>query len=444
EADTAADLGEAVARIEAAAERPYDAVLVDGRLMVAAGDGGIDPLRAETRQGRPALIMTSGSGREPPRAGLPLSEYLLMKPIGPADLRDTVLRAVGQLPPEPEPGAAAACHRPLEGLRLLVVEDNPLNRQVARELLTHAGAEVQVANDGPQGIEAVASAWQPFDAVLMDIQMADMDGYEATRILRREMGATLPIIAMTANALKSDRDACLAAGMNDHVGKPIDMRQLANAILRQCGRALAAAPPPASPPPPVAAPAIDLAAALARLDNNRSLYAALARQFAADPGDILQRAGECLKQGDRAGAARELHTLNGLAATLGARDLARMATDAEARIRDGGDETLLRPFDAALAETAATLRQIADEIDPASLRPPESTVDAGQLLERMGELEQLLAERDLRALDRVAELKQYVGTPASDQLAVLEAAVDRLDFRAGLAALAGRMALLAP
>lgn len=433
DADTAATLDDAMAQIQAAVARPYDAVLADRQLIEAAGGGNADPVRASSWAHTPPLILTT-LGTDPAllRGGVEASRAVLMKPISPPDLRDAVLRATGRRPGQPEASATPAL--PLAGLRLLVVEDNPLNRQVARELLTHAGAEVQVANDGPQGIEAVASAWQPFDTVLMDIQMAGMDGYEATRILRREVGDSLPIIAMTANALKSDRDACLAAGMNDHVGKPIDMGQLTLAILQHCGRA-EAIPLPSRPPEPqqrVAAPGIDLSAALARLDDNRSLYATLARQFAANPLEFLQRTAGCLNQGDRAGAARELHTLKGLAATLGARDLARMAADAEARIGDGGDETLLRPFDAALAETAAALRQIADEIDPVRIPPADSAADTARLLKRLEELEGLMVERDLQALDRVAELKEQMGAQANHLVAALEAAVGRLDFRAGL------------
>ena len=126
-----------------------------------------------------------------------------------------------------------ALARPLTGLRLLVVEDNAINQMVARELLSARGAWVEIAENGQLGVAAVAAAAPPFDAVLMDIQMPVMNGYEATRAIRSDLGlATLPIIGLTANALNSDRDACLAVGMNAHVGKPIDVNTLVETLLK--------------------------------------------------------------------------------------------------------------------------------------------------------------------------------------------------------------------
>jgi len=126
----------------------------------------------------------------------------------------------------------------LQGLRILVVEDNKINQMVARGLLTREGADVTVADNGQLGVAAVAAAAQPpFDAVLMDIQMPVMDGYAATRAIRHELGLTrLPIIAMTANAMASDRLVCMQAGMDDHVGKPFELDHLVATILRLCAR----------------------------------------------------------------------------------------------------------------------------------------------------------------------------------------------------------------
>jgi PAS domain S-box-containing protein len=123
----------------------------------------------------------------------------------------------------------------LEGLRLLVVEDNKINQMVARGLLSKEGAQITMADDGQLGVDAVANMDPPFDAVLMDVQMPVLDGYAAARAIRQELGLlTLPIIAMTANAMASDRDACLEAGMDDHVGKPFDLDHLVATLLRLC------------------------------------------------------------------------------------------------------------------------------------------------------------------------------------------------------------------
>ncbi|MBP9147730.1 MAG: response regulator, partial [Rhodoferax sp.] len=134
-------------------------------------------------------------------------------------------------------GAKSQPRRALHGLRLLVVEDNIINQQVAQELLVSEGAVVELAADGQLGVAAIKHNPHGFDAVLMDLQMPVMDGYAATRAIRQNLGlTTLPIIAMTANAMDSDRQACLAAGMNDHVGKPFDLSHLTGVLLAQIRR----------------------------------------------------------------------------------------------------------------------------------------------------------------------------------------------------------------
>jgi CheY-like chemotaxis protein len=120
----------------------------------------------------------------------------------------------------------------LDGFRILLVEDNLINQQVALELLGREGALITLAQNGREGVDAVREAPEPFDVVLMDLQMPVMDGFEATREIRQTLQQTLPIIAMTANAMASDRAACLAAGMNDHVGKPFNLPHLV-ALLQQ-------------------------------------------------------------------------------------------------------------------------------------------------------------------------------------------------------------------
>jgi CheY-like chemotaxis protein len=121
----------------------------------------------------------------------------------------------------------------LHGMHILVVDDNLINQQVARELLSKEGAVVTLAGDGQLGVNAVAEASPMFDVVLMDLQMPVMDGYAATRKIRQELGLlALPIIAMTANAMASDRQACLDAGMNEHVGKPFDFSALVALLQR--------------------------------------------------------------------------------------------------------------------------------------------------------------------------------------------------------------------
>jgi signal transduction histidine kinase/CheY-like chemotaxis protein len=188
---------------------------------------------------QPTIILMSSDGGEQMILNAEIDAHPLtgfvVKPVTPAMLWDTVAAAQIVQPHVSMPTPQA---KPLSGLRILVVEDNLINQQVAQELLWHAGAEVALASNGQLGIDAVAGAQRQFDVVLMDIQMPVLDGYAATQYIRKQLGLKdLPIIAISANALASDRSECLAAGMTDHIGKPFDMAQLIRVVLCATGPA---------------------------------------------------------------------------------------------------------------------------------------------------------------------------------------------------------------
>ena len=259
QAETATSGAEAIQRMEAAtaAGHSFDILCVDWIMPGMDGWETIQHIRARDTGHLPAILMITAHGREliAERLGEetnPLDGFLI-KPVTPSMLFDAVAQATrgASITVEGHTPANLPIEQPLAGLRLLVVEDNPLNQQVARELLSHAGAEIEVASDGEQGIACVRRASLPYDAILMDIQMPKMDGYTATRVLRQEMQIATPIIAMTANALPADREACLAAGMSDHIGKPINARELTALVLRHCRPAPLA---PAAVPVAAAAP----------------------------------------------------------------------------------------------------------------------------------------------------------------------------------------------
>ena len=420
----------------------------------------IRAMRTETRP--PAILMVTAHGRELLAERLngepDLLDGFLVKPVTRSMLFDAVAQATqGASVSIDRRATQRLADRPLAGLRLLVVEDNPLNQQVAQELLTHAGAWVQVANNGRLGIDSIKATQPPFDAVLMDIQMPDMDGYTATRILRTELGVTLPIIAMTANAMPADRDACLAAGMSDHIGKPIDVAELIATLQRHCQgetMPLSESPPPAttSLSADAALPELpadfDLAAALSRIDGNRLLFASLARRFDSDQAAIVDRATQALRQGNRSDAVRELHTLKGLAATLGATALAKLAADGEARIKAGTECTeedrLLTELREKLASVTTILHTVAATFDPPQVVPTEVMADPAHVLEHLDELETLLANRNMRALDVYATLKREASGMLGNSLAALDETIANLDFPAAREKVANLIAVLKP
>ncbi len=254
--ETAASAEQAIADVQArsaAALPPFDAIFMDFQMP------GMDGWEASQRirklaggEAAPIVIMVTAHGREllSERSAAEQARIngFLVKPVTASMLFDAVMdaksaAAVAVQGRNPTAPVAVVKPKRLLGLRLLVVEDNKINQLVAKGLLGQEGAEVTLADDGRLGVAAVKNANTPFDVVLMDVQMPVMDGYAATRVIREELCLTaLPIIAMTANAMASDRAACLAAGMNDHVGKPFDLDHLVAMLIRYAGKADAPQP----------------------------------------------------------------------------------------------------------------------------------------------------------------------------------------------------------
>ena len=327
--------------------------------------------------------------------------------------------------------ARAVCTLPAHslrrGARVLLVEDNAINQEVALELLGAAGLCVETATDG---LQAVAKAERAtYDVVLMDLQMPGLDGLEATRRIRALPGwRAVPIIALTANALEEDRQACAQAGMNDFVAKPAEPAVLLHTLERW----LAAPPPPAPNPPEApdaaALPTLDLVAGLRNVGGQRGTYHALLRRFAeghlAD-GERLRRA---LAAGDAAGARLLAHSLKGSAATLGAEPVRLSATRLERTLAAG-----LAVTDADLGELSDQLRVLVEVIgkvavvdEAAPLAPPAPA--GAPLPQRLRELDTLLADDDYRACEVWRELadplRDALDAATVDDIARLIAAFD--------------------
>jgi len=442
----AADGEQALREVVAAEQRgePIEAVMVDYRM---PGWDGLETARRirQTHSGRlsPMVVMITAHGREllaEHEAEVQMLDGLLVKPITASMMFDALVR-VSTAPPL-QHGAAPGVQR-LLGLRLLLVEDNLINQQVATELLGAEGAALVVANNGLEAVNLLRQRAADFDLVLMDLQMPVMDGLTATRAIRGELGLLqMPVVAMTANAAASDRQACLEAGMNDHVGKPFDLDQLVAVVLRLSPRAprpaLAAAPreaqalsaaPGESPEVRAAAQAAGVAldAALGRMAGLRDVYARMLQSFVAElPSHLQDIAQE--PPGDR---ARRLHTLKGVAATLGAEALAKTMAAAE---REAADPQHPRVLEAMLALTEAqpALRRLLGALQnspvPSAASPvtPARTEDWRSLL---GPLMERLAENDAAALDELARLRKLMPPSSFSELA---AAVESFDFTEAL------------
>jgi PAS domain S-box-containing protein len=372
----------------------------------------------------------------------------------------------------------------LAGLRLLVAEDNPHNREVAQALLGAEGALVELAANGLEAVAAVAAG--QFDAVLMDLQMPEMDGFTATARIRQALGLErLPIIAMTANAAPSDRAASLAAGMNDHVGKPFELPQLVAVLRRHTGLD---APPPAPPPAPAAAPdeaaagaaqvdaqalpVLDVAGALERFQGRAGLYARLLRDARSQFEALVPQCAALLAQGRRDAAAQALHRCLSLAGTLGAQRLAAAARALEQLLLAGAPvpPALQAALESAVEHTLAEAARREPQLQGSAPLPPHrapqgpsleeapgaartavpapaealgvaGVADAGSAADAVAwtggdaqallrELVPLLAQSDLEALQVHAQLQRVL--PAARR-GDLDEAMAILDFQAALA-----------
>ncbi|MDX5373477.1 MAG: PAS domain S-box protein [Pseudomonadaceae bacterium] len=410
----------------------YDVVLMDWRMPEMDGLEAALLIREQAGDAlAPVVIMITAHGREVlaerySGGGVPF-EAFLTKPVTPQQLVACVQRT--RHPGSAEVVAPAYQSKlRLLGLRLLVVEDNPLNRQVARELLAGEGAEVSLAEGGQEGVDMALSG-QPFDAVLMDIQMPDMDGLEATRRIRRQRPhGELPIIAMTANASQADREDCLAAGMDDHVGKPVDIEKLVTVLLHWAGAA-------------VVTEAAEVAGAesadsvLKRFGGNLQLLRSVLASFPQEMGKQLDQLAAHRASGNQAAILSALHTLKGSAGTMGAQGLSQRAAELEQQFRQTPDAAL--SDDAWLADLRRRLEQGCRELQ-AMFAAPEVPVaqgldgDTASWVAALCTVRPLLESGNLSALDRLQELAGAVPAQLGGAFEALQQAADLLDFERAL------------
>jgi PAS domain S-box-containing protein len=375
--DRADSAEQALALIERTPEA-YTWLLIDWKM---PGMDGIECAREIIRrhpQIRPCLLLVTGFARDDAMrssVGLPLAG-ILNKPITPSSLHDCLVQARRSEPARPTAAPRAApvsalaqaTRRQLSGARVLLVEDHPLNQQLACELLRRAGVDVVVANDGREALERLA-ADGPFDGVLMDCQMPVMDGYTATRELRRNPAwQQLPVIAMTASALEEDRQRALASGMNAHITKPIHVETMLGTmaawIVTSPGRPDRLVEGRSQPPrPPTAVgdhAVIDRAVGLELCMGNEALYAQLLAGFREAESDFVDAIRLARAEQRHDDALRRTHDMRGLSATLGARSLHDAVGVLHLALRESPTSDVSEPLD----RVAHELRRVLGEIAP--------------------------------------------------------------------------------
>ena len=445
----------AVTEVERAQD--YDLVLMDWAMPGMNGLEAAGQIRDLNLAQPPSIIMITAYGREQlaeaqQNLNPPFVDFLT-KPVTTRQLVNTVRRSLSgeYLDPEHKLLPADSLLR-LEGLRLLVVEDNALNRQIAAELLAGEGALVELAEGGLEGVSKVIAAPTAFDMVLMDMQMPDIDGLEATRRIRADDRCQpLPILAMTANVTQADQQACLAAGMNAHIGKPVDIEQLVAVILKFLHRTdESPTPAQASDECAVTQPTHtdrvesasialveDKETILRRFGGNERLYRQMLLGLAENARELFVELAARLDEQDIEAACAVLHTFKGVAGTMGAARFAARMSELERQLKGMSiddaisllDETNRLALNDLLAQSRAELLQAV----PEPVATVESTATGASADETRAHLEQLLILLDAGNLDAIDCFEQ-IPTAVIDALSTrreeLANEVQNLNFTA--------------
>ena len=426
-------------------DAPYDLVLMDWRLPGMDGVKAAKTIKEEGGSDAPVVIMETAYGREELAGELEGSDVdaLLGKPITSSSLFDTMVRLIEPSREEEERVAEPLSSVSLAGLNLLLVEDNEVNQEVAKAMLSGVGAHVTVADHGAEALTRLEELGDAVDAVLMDVQMPVMDGMEATRRIReRGEWVKLPVIAMTANASVRDREACLAAGMNDHVPKPIDPEHLFTTLTRWAkprrGEAHAPASIQAADERPSAQgrlPGIDVEQALGRLNHDGALLHQLLKRLIQDSGPAVPRARELLAGGDRPGAQRLIHSLKGVSGNLAAERIYQTAVELDQLLKgdDAVDPALFEELEAAFAEVAAGHAGQALRGD--HKEAGGEAADADTLRALAADLRDSLERQNMAASQQLDALAEGLGGGGEERLREVRAAVERFDFPAAADAL---------
>jgi CheY-like chemotaxis protein len=446
----------------AAPQHPFQLVLMDWRMP------GLDGLETSSRMRRdPALaaipiVLVTAFGRDYDKGvfeGIGIDGFL-HKPIQQSVLFDTLMQVFGQVGAGAGHGAKLVSEatlrdtQALSGARVLLAEDNVINRELALNLLEEVGIEADVACNGREAVEAVQA--RDYDAVLLDMQMPELDGYGATRRIRRDPRFQgLPIIAMTAHAMEGDRERCIRAGMNDYVSKPIDPARLFASLSRwikpRSGR-VGPMRPTRGPSEGAGSGAEDIVAlqgrlpgfhveeALHRLRGNEVLYRKLLADFARSAEDAVAQIRAALGQGDLEAAHQIIHTLKGVAGNLSAMDVAAPVRELEAAVKarlagepaSADREVALERLGQALKAAVGSIRALETAAagagdTPAPGRPRLAGEQARQLAARLREAAEL---GDVTALEGLAAELRTQPDVAGAYAQEIEDLAEAFDFEA--------------
>ncbi|MER2532396.1 MAG: PAS domain S-box protein [Candidatus Competibacter sp.] len=458
-----------VALVAAAAadarDEPFDLVILDWRMPEMDGLETARRLRALSLDWPPVglLVATYDEPKLQDAARQAGLHAVLIKPITPSALHDALLDALNT-PVEPvEPSElpsisiTTALERTLaqrhQGSRLLLAEDNLISQEVALDLLRETGLVVELATNGQEAVELAGRT--DYDLILMDVQMPNLDGLAATRAIRRLAGRErTPIIAMTANAFGEDRIQCLEAGMDDHIGKPVDPEILFATLLKWLPERSDRIPPPPGDALPsfgstsagedlawlVDVPGLDSRTGLKLAHNRPDTYIRLLRQFVVGHDNDLADLHRGLAVANQDQIRRLAHSLRGVAGILGATRLQTLATELETAVKTGQSMAELERLGMAVeAELAGLVVALRHALPPAEMKTA-TTADQEQADVVLGELDTLLAEDNIRTNAVFQEAAPLLRAVLGDAANELERQIGRFAYEQALQSLRKIMA----
>ncbi len=435
--------------------RPFGLVLMDWKM---PGMNGLDTLagiRADAAgiDAPPACIMVTAFHREAlleaaRQRDLPL-DGVLNKPVSASTLLDQISFVFGGVTGQSRKTQRQSSYRDderaLRGAWLLLVEDNEVNQEVAQHILNDAGIRVDIAGNGAIALAKIEE--NAYDGVLMDCQMPVMDGYQATRKLRQDPRySSLPVIAMTANAMVGDKEKCLDAGMNDFIAKPIDVAQLFGTLARWIAPAMPQDMAVVVAQPEAELPVIaglKMAEAMRRVGGNAALMRKLLERFVETQFDAMQRIVAAIENNQLETAIREAHTLKGLAGNIGAGGLADSAARVEHLLSLGSHDGLPQ----ALAACTLALDELVPKIvlamqsrgsvtEAGSAVAHAAPVDRAHLEAGLRELSQLLLQDDAQAVKHLDGIGPVlVAAGQAEHARQLKRMLGQYDFEGALAQL---------
>ncbi|QTA87275.1 hybrid sensor histidine kinase/response regulator [Desulfonema magnum] len=485
---TLASFGQQVLEILAETDtNSYDLVIVDQRMPDSDGTEIAKKIREDLKLTRIPVIITTNFGEEgsaDQAGGIPKVNSFLVKPVKPSLLFDIIMEVFGQESPrESEHEETAkkqnAVTEKIRGANVLLVEDNIINQQVATEVLRIAGVSSEVAGNGKQAIQFICRGMPeecPYDAVLMDVQMPEIDGFEATRIIRNWENALshkyprlnieqkhsqfsicrIPIIAMTAHVMKGDQKKCIASGMDDYVAKPINTEELYSVLAKwikpKAGNPLIQQPEPETQQASAASqlPAtaklsgIDTESALKRFMGNKKLFKKLLSEFSRDYKNTPDNIRAALKKGDIRLAQELTHAIKGVAGNLSAQALYMAAIQLESGIKQRKTTKalngLLEDFEYTLTEILDSVKKSEAEdgktefFEPEFSKPQFSDNSKVEILPLLVELSQMLLKNNPKAESYLNSMKAHLDDLGIEQEIIiqLENQINRFNFKSAL------------